>query len=169
MTIRDFYRAAKPILFFLIAFFLSACAKSASDVPKTPLVTTPPMPTPTCYIVLNMTSAAIYQLQLTPIPDDFYYDSGQLVETAVTGGYTKWDKIQICGDEQSYPLDIERPITILLAEQPVVEFNCVAETCPITFTIPGQTQSGRAKLTVQSGSYSAEYNIWIREPETPSP
>ena len=153
----------------MVFFMLSACEQSAPIVPPTPATLVAPQPTPTCYIIIDVTSAAIYPVELVPLPGNGVFYQGQEVETAVTGGVVKWTELQICGNLQRYVDDFERTISIQLADQPLVEFVCEIETCPVTFTIPAETPIGSTKMVVQSGHATVELDVLIQAPEMPSP
>ena len=150
--------------FVFVFLWLAACEQSASTVPPTPPTIVVPQPTPTCYVVVDMTSAAIYPVDLTSMPNDWIFYQGEVVETAVTGGVIKWTQLEICGNLRKYIDDFERPISIQLADQPLVEFVCETEDCPVTFTIPPETPIGRTKMIVQSGHTGAEFDVWIQTP-----
>ena len=82
----------------LLLWGFTACKQSAPVVLPTPT----PAATPTCYVIVDVTSAAVYPVAFEPAPAGNVYYVGQEVETAVTGGITKWYELEICGDHQSY-------------------------------------------------------------------
>ncbi len=154
---------------FPLIFLLLACDRSEPVLLPTPAATATLAATPTCYVVIDMTSSAMYPVEFVPTPASHVYYVGQKVKTAVTGGVIKWSKLQICGNLQKYVDDFERTIRIQLADQTLVEFVCEEETCPVAFTIPPEIPRGSTKMIVHSGATTVEYDILIQAPGTPYP
>ncbi|MCB8943965.1 MAG: hypothetical protein H6658_09440 [Ardenticatenaceae bacterium] len=155
----------RPFFLLLLILLLPACGQPVPVVLPTPT----PAAAPTCYVIVDVTSAALYSVAFVPTPASDVYVAGQVVETAVTGGVVKWSQLEICGNLQRYVDDFERTIRIELGERPLLEVVCQEETCPLTFTIPSDTPPGRTQMVVYSGRFSGEYEVVIQEAATPSP